>query len=138
MLKPRTVACAVILATGMVNTGWLRWKATLRGPCWISLVSAPASSTWNLKRLRPSCLVLPFSDFISASMPNYSTYMHQRHDKGADLGLIHTTNKKKLCWNFLVVKVIKKGQWFQSSHAGLGLPSHQFFHVLLGPTLEKY
>jgi hypothetical protein len=38
-----TVACAVILANRMIDIG------CPRGPCWISLSSAPACSTWNLK-----------------------------------------------------------------------------------------
>jgi F0F1-type ATP synthase assembly protein I len=45
---PITVASAVFLATGMVYIGCLLWKATPKSPFWISLVSAPASSTWNL------------------------------------------------------------------------------------------
>jgi hypothetical protein len=48
-LKPGTMACAVILATKTVDIGCLQWQATPRGPCWISLASAPASPTWNLK-----------------------------------------------------------------------------------------
>ncbi len=69
MNKPGTVACAVILATGTVDIGCLRWQATPRGPCWLSLASAPASLTWNLKGkgLNPP-LELPISDFMSASM----------------------------------------------------------------------
>ena len=46
--------------------------------------------------------------------------MHQRHDKGADPGSIPGTGENFSVEIFSMVKVIQEGQWFKSSHAGLG------------------